>query len=168
MKTSGIHQFLPVSEADRKTNIGGAKRKLYEGLTQDMGKRSLKKWKDRKPRDNDNEISPAQVGKIHRKLGGGREKCIEKYTEKYTESHCGNHRGKSSGDYITGSRTIETKYAWNSQAHQESSSPRNNPPRRPGQRWALGGSLIRRVGRHSGPLAVLSHLGCAGIIRNPI
>ena len=61
MKTSGIHQFLPVSEADRKTNIGGAKRKLYEGLTQDMGKRSLKKWKDRKPRDNDNEISPAQV-----------------------------------------------------------------------------------------------------------
>jgi hypothetical protein len=29
-----------------------------------MGKRSLKKWKDRKPQDNDNEISPAQVEKI--------------------------------------------------------------------------------------------------------
>ncbi len=28
--------------------------------------------------------------------------------------------------------------------------------------------LVRRVGRHSGPLAVLSHLGCAGIIRNLI
>jgi hypothetical protein len=62
LKTSGIRQFLPISKANRKANIGGAKRKLYEGLTQDMGKRSLKKWKDRKPQDNDNEISPAQVG----------------------------------------------------------------------------------------------------------
>ena len=43
---------------------GTLEMKLYEGLTQDMGKRSLKKWKDRKPRDNDNEISPAQVVKI--------------------------------------------------------------------------------------------------------
>ena len=41
-----------------------------------------------------------------------------------------------------------------------------------GVRWNIRklkeADLVRRVGRHSGPLAVLSHLGCAGIIRNLI